>query len=918
MPIGGENVGTAYVRILADGQGLDDSIRETFDDSNDSFDEAGRRSSKAYSEGFADEMKKSPNQTKLRKSITDTLARGDFLQNTFFRSKNWTGFRAGLVKEFGDAGRLMGDNLEKGLLEGMTFEGLEDRLDNLLAERSNALKQLAAAQVKIDKETEERQRRMLDEAYRLNREHTRKLKMEQDRRAEDWRTMLNEAYALNKDFTQKVRFQNEQQAESYRDMINEAYFLNRQFNLRATKANRDHALSVKELNTSYRDLLIDITRVEQGTDKLARGVRRDLLVRLRETRQEFDRLGLATHETNLEMRDHEFRLKRLHPLLQRSVVLTDRWSDSIGRTFGKGSRSEVLNFFGRIIGGMVGMIGLVPRAILFVRRMGSAISEAFAKEGTIGLIKLTFSTLAQGLAGLITVGAVAVVVASTIGVLSSALLSLAGAATAMASSLAFAAGGGVAVLAGALVPLAAGIGVATLAIMNMDKETKKAFDGIGKSFKALGEDAALNIFDSAKEDAEALTKAIDGLRRITGPVSKALGGLLDEFIASLNNPDMVRFQNFLGKVLPDMVTSLGHIFGNLGLALQGIFIAIAPATQDFLDWLERVTGDFAKWTNSGKGRTAIEDFMERAKESAKQVGATLEQVIGLIGDLFGASNQQGNTLFASLTATIEGWRQKLQEARDDGTFQQWIDDAGRVARAIGEMIPALAEFIDKLDTPQNRQLVINLANAFVSVVGAIGDMMAAFQLFGAVMKGIYNRLIGPTLSIFLKAIGFVLGALASMFESLDSIPGAPKWIGETAEALRDAEGDVLGLSESIKQIPDANVTVTGPSPATISKIESQLEHLSRPRTATITINTRLTGHPGPGAGGQDDTSDRSTYDPSVTRFTAPTSTTGGDLGGTKDYNSRTVSADGWTIVTPTTDPEAVAAEVFNRLAGAGY
>jgi hypothetical protein len=186
------------------------------------------------------------------------------------------------------------------------------------------------------------------------------------------------------------------------------------------------------------------------------------------------------------------------------------------------------------------------------------------------------------------------------------------------------------------------------------------------------------------------------------------------------------------------------------------------------------------------------------------------------------------------------------------------------------------------------------------------------------MKGIYNRLIGPTLSIFLKAIGFVLGALASMFESLDSIPGAPKWIGETAEALRDAEGDVLGLSESIKQIPDANVTVTGPSPATISKIESQLEHLSRPRTATITINTRLTGHPGPGAGGQDDTSDRSTYDPSVTRFTAPTSTTGGDLGGTKDYNSRTVSADGWTIVTPTTDPEAVAAEVFNRLAGAGY
>lgn len=127
----GENVGRAYVRILADGDGLDESIRKQFRDSDGAFDESGRRGSQRYRDAFAHEMESRPTQTRLRRSITDALAKGDFLQKDFLNSRNWKEFKKGLEKEFGDAGKLAGERLERELVQGMTFDQLKGKLDNI-------------------------------------------------------------------------------------------------------------------------------------------------------------------------------------------------------------------------------------------------------------------------------------------------------------------------------------------------------------------------------------------------------------------------------------------------------------------------------------------------------------------------------------------------------------------------------------------------------------------------------------------------------------------------------------------------------------------------------------------------------------------------------------------------------------------
>jgi len=56
VPLRGESIGTAYVRVLADATGLPESVREGFDDADGSFDDAGSASAKRYKKAFVEEV----------------------------------------------------------------------------------------------------------------------------------------------------------------------------------------------------------------------------------------------------------------------------------------------------------------------------------------------------------------------------------------------------------------------------------------------------------------------------------------------------------------------------------------------------------------------------------------------------------------------------------------------------------------------------------------------------------------------------------------------------------------------------------------------------------------------------------------------------------------------------------------------
>ena len=110
-----ETIGRAYIKILADGSGLPESIRREVSSSEvkKAAEEGGRDFDKAYAKGFEDEERKSKN---FSKSLSRTLDKG-------FKQVNEDAGRAG-----SRSGALMGDrlalNLENRIRE--SFPDLED------------------------------------------------------------------------------------------------------------------------------------------------------------------------------------------------------------------------------------------------------------------------------------------------------------------------------------------------------------------------------------------------------------------------------------------------------------------------------------------------------------------------------------------------------------------------------------------------------------------------------------------------------------------------------------------------------------------------------------------------------------------------------------------------------------------------
>lgn len=90
MPLRGETIGTAFVRILADGSGFDDSAKEEIRDANDTFEEGGRENAKSYNKGWVTEFEKGleESQKSFAKSQRDMVNQNRGMRAQFTKIEN--------------------------------------------------------------------------------------------------------------------------------------------------------------------------------------------------------------------------------------------------------------------------------------------------------------------------------------------------------------------------------------------------------------------------------------------------------------------------------------------------------------------------------------------------------------------------------------------------------------------------------------------------------------------------------------------------------------------------------------------------------------------------------------------------------------------------------------------------------------
>ena len=724
MPIRGETIGRAYVRILADGSGFDEDVKRQLRESEPMFEQMGGEHGEAYQKGWEDQVDKNH----LDKSFEDRLRAGVGRMDAIgeMHGEHFTeGFRDSLRQHFGeDVGDVIGRNLEEAVTKGASFSQIANRLENIRPELTRATQQIT------------------DEQNRI------------------WAKA---------------------NADNEKDYQLHIAKLARMDQMREGSA-KIQAQQVKDLDNQYRVLANDVGKFTEGINK-NRDSFRELHARIGSLSDEMAILGATSKDSD----ENLTRLRRsLHGLsndTSKTEKSTSKLGTALGSAFGKGARNNFVNAVG-IMMEKVGTFadklfhlkdtikGAFDNLGLIFDQAGGGLSGWIAISGKIVPMLGQIGFAAIGLAGLV-------------GTLTTALLLAAGAAIALASSLAFGLVGALAPLVGLLGPVGVAAGGVALAFLTMDKATRKAtLKPFTDGLKKLGSLALPGIMDGLasamdrlrKPQGEGTIKLFQRVEHMATAAGDAVGKFLDNFAIGIRGPGLGQFIETMTTTLPHTMARLGRILGNTFEGFLGILSTLnkpGGPVDTLLTSLNGISKSFAAWSVSPK---AV-GFFKEASDSAGALMDVIRPLWDLLSKILEAGRKPGDKMWRDMGEAIQGWSDALSK-RDLKTF---FSDAKRMGEALGNVIVQIGRLVAALNTPLTRDFAIGLVKVIGDLIDGVANLAGWFGGLNQNVQGLalaFSGVLavwGPlSRAIVGSRMGVFAGEVANAETRMTALTGAMK------------------------------------------------------------------------------------------------------------------------------------------------
>jgi hypothetical protein len=148
-------------------------------------------------------------------------------------------------------------------------------------------------------------------------------------------------------------------------------------------------------------------------------------------------------------------------------------------------------------------------------------------------------------------------------------------------------------------------------------------DAFGKWARSL-EPAVLPLFSHG---IDLIKQALPSLTPIVKGAAGAVDGLLTDVGNAAKSPFWKQFRANFTNLVPTAITGLGHALGNVVTGVAGIVNAFLPYAPAILNWLVRITGQFADWGKNLGGSTQFKRFMDYVRKVGPQVAHTIGLVV---------------------------------------------------------------------------------------------------------------------------------------------------------------------------------------------------------------------------------------------------------------------------------------------------
>jgi hypothetical protein len=304
-----------------------------------------------------------------------------------------------------------------------------------------------------------------------------------------------------------------------------------------------------------------------------------------------------------------------------------------------------------------------------------------------------------------------------------------------------------------------------------------------------------NFFKEVVKDVDDLGKLLPIAEDFFGKSATALGKVADEGLRMITSGPWKADFKTIAKNNATVIENLG----GAGLHVADAFRHIAVAAGPFTGWLTKAIKEaaeaFADWAKNARSNGAISAFLGETKESLQLIWQILKNLGGAVSSFFKATVDEGQSYLKSLGDITQHWRDVAKAQEDaNSPLRKWMTEIRPVLTSLGGLISDIVKGFGGLATNQNSISTmialldslrtdvlppileilqhLNDSGIAVTVVKALGDMLEAIATFldsGAT-----------------QALTVFVTVLANFFELLfdiASLPGVSDVFGALAAGL---------------------------------------------------------------------------------------------------------------------------------------
>lgn len=349
---------------------------------------------------------------------------------------------------------------------------------------------------------------------------------------------------------------------------------------------------------------------------------------------------------------------------------------------------------------------------------------------------------------------------------------------------------------------------------------KKAFEGLTPTLNNLKSAVSASFESSLLPAVNNLKAILPGLKTGFQSIATAMGGVVTQTTNMLKSGQKTAQLNSIFIVTSQVIQNIGKGLAPFLSGLINIGEIGIPIFKQLTSGIGAAAEKFNAWTSSAAGQSQISDTINAAISAFKQLFAILQQVVGIVTNVFtGLSSGAGGlsgTLLPVLTA--------VNKALGSEGMQKALGGIGQALATVGQAVGSTLGPVLQTVLPLLSQALQVAAPGVAALVSGLGELIKGVApALPAV--GQLAAVLGAGLGEVAKALGPVLGELAKVLA------------GTLAQAIPPLVPVIVQLVQAVGKILTAIAPLIGPliqlATAALGPILTIIQALIPPFTTLI-------------------------------------------------------------------------------------